>query len=96
MEGLETHPSGADLGGRRLGPYRLESLIGTGAFGSVYRARHTHLGVLRAIKVLQTDLAQVPQLQARFLQEAKTAAGSPIPASSPSMTSVSTGACSTS
>ncbi|HZV53230.1 MAG TPA: serine/threonine-protein kinase [Candidatus Dormibacteraeota bacterium] len=72
---METQTSGADLSGRRLGPYRLERLIGSGAFGSVYRARHAHLGVLRAIKVLQTDLARVPQLQARFLQEAKTAAG---------------------
>jgi hypothetical protein len=66
---------GPDLGGRRLGSYRLERLLGTGAFGSVYLARHEHLGVLRAVKVLRAGLAEVPEIQDRFLHEARTAAG---------------------
>jgi hypothetical protein len=43
--------SGRELGGRQLGPYLLEDAVGAGAFGAVYRARHVHLGVLRAVKV---------------------------------------------
>jgi hypothetical protein len=72
---VDTGIRAADLSGRRLGHYRLEELIGTGAFGSVYRGRHVHLGVPRAVKVLRSSAAELPELQARFLQEARTAAG---------------------
>ena len=37
------------------GKYRVEELIGTGAFGEVYRATHLQLNVPRAIKVLRSD-----------------------------------------
>ncbi|MBI2862937.1 MAG: serine/threonine protein kinase [Chloroflexi bacterium] len=35
--------------------YRVEELVGKGAFGEVYRAVHVSLGVVRAIKVLSAD-----------------------------------------
>src|SRR2546423_14934270 len=73
--GLDAGMRWADLTGRQIGAYRLERVLGAGAFGSVYLGRHTHLGVLRAVKVLQASLAAMPELQARFLQEARTAAG---------------------
>ena len=38
-----------------LDKYRIEALIGQGAFGDVYRVRHATLNVLRAIKVLRHD-----------------------------------------
>lgn len=69
-----TGNGGRDLSGQLLGSYRLEGVIGSGAFGRVYRARHTALDVLRAVKVMQGDIADQPAFRARFLQEARTAA----------------------
>jgi tRNA A-37 threonylcarbamoyl transferase component Bud32 len=70
MDGDATSP----LIGRSLGPYVLEALIGSGAFGRVYRARHRSLEVLRAVKVMQADIADDPEFRERFLREARTAA----------------------
>jgi serine/threonine protein kinase len=69
-----TGNGGRDLSGQLLGSYRLEGVIGSGAFGRVYRARHVALDVLRAVKVMQGDIADQPAFRARFLQEARTAA----------------------
>jgi hypothetical protein len=66
---------GDDLGGRRLGQYVLGDLLGSGSFGRVYRARHQHLEIVRAVKVMHGHLAAIPEFRARFLQEARTAAG---------------------
>ena len=38
--------------GTKLGPYEIESKIGAGGMGEVYRARDTRLGRIVAIKVL--------------------------------------------
>jgi tRNA A-37 threonylcarbamoyl transferase component Bud32 len=71
---------GRDLSGRELGPYELEARIGGGLFAQVYRARHRALGQPRAVKVIDGGGDQ-PELAARFLLEAKTAAalGEPRP-----------------
>jgi eukaryotic-like serine/threonine-protein kinase len=38
-----------------LEKYRVEALIGQGAFGEVYRVTHLSLNVPRALKVLRRD-----------------------------------------
>ena len=66
--------AGRGLTGRQLGPYRLEAVIGVGAFGYVYQARHMALNVPRAVKVMQGEIADEPRFRERFLHEAKMAA----------------------
>ena len=58
--------------GARLGPYEIDSAIGVGAMGEVYRARHTKLGRDIAIKVLPARVAGPERLR-RFEQEARLA-----------------------
>ena len=57
--------------GRRLGPYQVESLLGVGGMGEVYRATDTVLGRQVAIKVLPADVAADPERVARFRREAR-------------------------
>jgi serine/threonine-protein kinase len=47
--------AGTPASGARLGSYRLESVIGTGPRGVVYRARHVRLDTRAAVKVLTTS-----------------------------------------
>jgi tetratricopeptide (TPR) repeat protein/predicted Ser/Thr protein kinase len=59
----------------RLGSqYEIESLLGQGGMGSVYRAKDRTLQRAVAIKVISGDVALNPQLKERFLQEARTVA----------------------
>jgi serine/threonine protein kinase len=58
--------------GTRLGPYEVESSIGAGGMGEVYRARDTRLERSVAIKVLPAELASRADLRARFEREART------------------------
>ncbi len=60
--------------GTRLGPYELQSLIGAGGMGEVYRARDARLGRDVAVKVLPRSLAQDPDRLRRFEREARSAA----------------------
>src|SRR5262245_2901124 len=60
--------------GTRLGPYEIQSAIGVGGMGEVYRATDTNLGRQVAIKVLPENFAQDPERVARFEREAKTLA----------------------
>src|ERR1051325_4919317 len=60
--------------GKTLGNYRIESVIGTGGMGQVFRAVHIHLAREAAIKVLHANLAAEPCFQARFLKEARAIA----------------------
>lgn len=58
--------------GQTLGKYRIEAFISQGGMGEVYRASHTMLGHVVAIKFLAPHLAQDSLFVQRFLLEAKT------------------------
>ncbi len=60
--------------GRRLDRYQVESLLGAGGFGAVYKARHVHTEALVALKVLKRHLGADPGMVERFLREARAAA----------------------
>jgi serine/threonine protein kinase len=57
--------------GRRIGVYHLQSLLGKGGMGEVYRARDTRLGRDVAIKVLPRAFTADPDRLARFEREAR-------------------------
>src|SRR5712691_3434231 len=57
--------------GTRLGPYAVQSLLGTGGTGEVYRARDTKLNRDVAIKVLPDVFASDPERLVRFDREAQ-------------------------
>src|ERR1700730_12709567 len=58
--------------GTKLGPCEIQSLLGAGGMGEVYRARNQRLQRTVAIKVLPAHLSSDPELRARFEQEAKS------------------------
>ena len=60
--------------GTKLGPYEIQSPLGAGGMGEVYRARDTRLGRDVAIKVLPEALAHEADRLRRFEQEARTVA----------------------
>ena len=60
--------------GARLGPYEIQSAIGAGGMGEVYKARDTRLGRTVAIKVLPAGLSADPARHARFEREARAIA----------------------
>jgi serine/threonine protein kinase len=57
--------------GKRLGPYEIQSALGAGGMGEVYRARDTRLDRIVAIKVLPDHLSSNPDLKQRFEREAR-------------------------
>jgi eukaryotic-like serine/threonine-protein kinase len=60
--------------GTRLGPYEIQSLLGAGGMGEVYRARDTRLDRIVAIKVLTQQLADEALHRERFEREARAVA----------------------
>ena len=64
----------AGLVGTHIDRYVLEGLLGTGGFGSVYRARHSRTHASVALKVLKPELTADAVTLERFLREASTAA----------------------
>src|SRR5687767_13504456 len=60
--------------GTALGPYVVDSLLGTGGMGDVYRGRDTRLGRSVAIKVLSVPVAGDPDARRRLQREAQTIA----------------------
>src|SRR5437899_6617620 len=57
--------------GTKLGPYEIQSALGAGGMGEVYRARDTRLERDVAVKVLPSDLSSDPNLRQRLEREAK-------------------------
>ena len=57
--------------GRRLGPYRIDALLGEGAMGQVYRGVHETLGRPVAIKTLKPQVAADREQLGRFFAEAR-------------------------
>jgi tRNA A-37 threonylcarbamoyl transferase component Bud32 len=57
--------------GSRLGEYVIERLLAAGGHGAVYVAQHRVLGRRAAVKVLRRDLAESPEMVARFVREAQ-------------------------
>lgn len=67
------NPQEDTLAGKELGNYRLLERIGMGATALVYRAEHTKLGRIYAVKILHPSISIRPGMRERFLREAKTA-----------------------
>jgi serine/threonine protein kinase len=60
--------------GIKLGPYEIQSLIGAGGMGEVYRAHDARLDRTVAIKVLPISYSADRDRLQRFAQEARSAA----------------------
>jgi serine/threonine protein kinase len=58
--------------GKKLGPYEIQSPLGAGGMGEVYRARDTRLERSVAVKVLPAHLSDRPEAGERFEREART------------------------
>ncbi len=54
--------------------YRVLERIASGGMGQVYRAAHTRIASLFAVKVLYGDIAHDPTMRVRFAREAEAAA----------------------
>ncbi len=67
MAGLEREL----VSGQMVGEYRIESKIGEGGFGSVYRAVHPLIGKTAAVKVLSRQYSSNPLVVSRFVAEAR-------------------------
>lgn len=60
--------------GTQFGPYELQSLIGSGGMGEVYRAYDTRRERVVALKLLRPDVAADAGYRARFQRESRIAA----------------------
>jgi serine/threonine protein kinase len=60
--------------GSKLGPFEIQSLLGAGGMGEVYRAKDTRLGRDVALKILPESFAREPDRLRRFDQEARAVA----------------------
>jgi TolB-like protein len=64
----------ADRVGQRIGPYEVLGFEGAGGMAEVYRARHTVLGRIDAIKILPPAFTRDPDRLARLKREARVLA----------------------
>ena len=60
--------------GETLDRYTIDSLLGEGGMGAVFRAHHTALGHDVALKVIPAPLAGAAERLGRFRQEARVLA----------------------
>jgi eukaryotic-like serine/threonine-protein kinase len=60
--------------GQQIGKYQVLKLLGKGAMGQVFLARDTMLDRDVALKVMVSNIADDPELKARFQREAKAVA----------------------
>jgi WD40 repeat protein/tRNA A-37 threonylcarbamoyl transferase component Bud32/tetratricopeptide (TPR) repeat protein len=74
LEGGSTASSGGATCGQKLGRFELISVVGTGAFGTVYRARDPQLDRTVAVKVPRAGNLPGGQELDRFLREARSTA----------------------
>src|SRR5664279_3232259 len=63
--------------GTKLGPYEVQSPLGAGGMGEVYRARDTRLDHIVAIKILSTHLSESAEIKQRFEREARAISSRP-------------------
>jgi serine/threonine protein kinase len=90
---LMTDTDAAGLTGRRIGPYEILELIGSGGMGQVYRARDLRLARDVALKVLPSYFVADSDRLARFRREAQTLAAVITPTLRPSTASSKRTAC---
>src|ERR1700732_4263015 len=57
--------------GTKLGPYEIQSPLGAGGMGEVYRARDTRLDRTVAVKILPSRLSDNPEAKKRFERESR-------------------------
>ena len=57
--------------GTKLGPYEIQSPLGSGGMGEVYRAKDTRLDRTVAVKILPSHLSDNPDARQRFDREAR-------------------------
>jgi len=57
--------------GTKLGPYEVQSPLGAGGMGEVYRASDTRLDRTVAVKILPAHLSQNAEAKSRFGREAR-------------------------
>src|ERR1700688_3355904 len=62
------------IAGTNLGPYKIQSAVGAGGMGEVYRAHDSRLNRTVAIKVLPASFSADRDRLQRFAQEARAAA----------------------
>jgi serine/threonine protein kinase len=69
-------PAADEVVGKTLNDtYIVERIVGEGAMGRIYQARHTRIAQKRvAVKVLRREYLRNPEVLARFRREAETAA----------------------
>jgi len=68
-----------NLSPQRFGDYELIERLGSGGFGTVWKAREVSLGRIVALKMLNADLADDPDWVRRFGREASIAANLDFP-----------------
>jgi serine/threonine-protein kinase len=74
MAAQDKEPTGDALIGRTIGgKFTIESRVGGGGMGSVYRARQAGLNKVVAVKVLHKELLAEPTFASRFKREATAA-----------------------